>query len=128
MLNSLDMALIESLDHDMSLDLIEETQDDELLEGVIENDPHEIIDTLVPEVERSEDSMLEARLSYDTEYDVFEETDEFVVEQELKLEEEAEEELIFGECDDMDMLSDDDAVGADSDQYYDEVDDDDDII
>lgn len=50
MLNSLDMALIESLDHDASLDIIEETQDDELLEGVIENDPHEIIDTLFPEV------------------------------------------------------------------------------
>ena len=50
MFNSLDIALIESLDHDMSLDLIEETQDDELLEGVIENDPHEIIDTLFPEI------------------------------------------------------------------------------
>lgn len=71
--------------------------------------------------------MLEAMLSDDTEYDVFEETDEFVVEQELKLEEEAEEELIFGECDDMDILGDDDdVVVADSDPYYDEVDDDDD--
>lgn len=73
--------------------------------------------------------MLEAMLSDDTEYDVFEETDEFVVEQELKLEEEAEEELIFGECDDMDILGDDDDVAvADSDPYYDEVDDDDDDI
>ena len=70
--------------------------------------------------------MLEAMLSDDTEYDVFEETDEFVIEQELKLEEEAEEELIFGECDDMDILDDDDTVVADSDPYYDEVDDDDD--
>ena len=69
--------------------------------------------------------MLEAMLSDDTEYDVFEETDEFVVEQELKLEEEAEEELIFGESDDIDILCDDDAVDADSDPYYDEVDDDD---
>jgi len=50
MLNSLDIALMESLDHDMSLDIIEETQDDELLEGVIENDPHEAIDILFPEV------------------------------------------------------------------------------
>lgn len=72
--------------------------------------------------------MLEAMLSDDTEYDVFEETDEFIIEQELTLEEEAEEELIFGESDDMDILCDDDAVDADSDPYYDEVDDDDDII
>ena len=49
MLNSLDVALMESLDHDAVLDIIEETQDDELLEGVIENDPHETIDTLFPE-------------------------------------------------------------------------------
>ena len=75
--------------------------------------------------------MLEAMLSDDTEYDVFEETDEFIIEQEIELEEEAEEELIFGECDDMDILGDDDdTVVADSDPYYDEVDgdDDDDII
>ena len=72
--------------------------------------------------------MLEAMLSDDTEYDVFEENDEFIIEKELTLEEEAEEELIFGERDDIDILCDDDAVDADSHPYYDEVDDDDDII
>lgn len=51
MLNSLDIALMQSLDKDDFLNIIEETQDDELLEGVIENDPHETIDTLFPEVE-----------------------------------------------------------------------------
>ena len=49
MLTSLDIALMESLDHDTSLDIIEETRDEELLEAVIENDPHEVIDTLFPE-------------------------------------------------------------------------------
>ena len=75
-------------------------------------------------------TMLEALLSDDTEYDVFDETYEFIIEQELEIEQEAEEELIFGECDDMDILlyDDDETVSADDDVYYDEVDDDDDII
>jgi len=71
--------------------------------------------------------MLEGLLSDDTEYDVFEETTEFLIEQELELEEEAEEELIFGECDDMDYISDDNDV-PDDDPYCNEIDDDDDII
>ena len=49
MLTSLDIALMESLDQDSSLDIIEETWDDEVLESVIENDPHEVIDSLFPE-------------------------------------------------------------------------------
>ena len=72
--------------------------------------------------------MLEGLLSDDTEYDVFEETTEFIIEQELELEEEAEEELIFGECDDMDCICDDDDTDIDDDPYCNEIDDDDDDI
>ena len=71
--------------------------------------------------------MLDALLSDDTEYDVFEENDEFIIEIELILEEEALEDIAFGECDDMDYISDDDDV-PDDDPYCNEIDDDDDII
>lgn len=71
--------------------------------------------------------MLDALLSDDTDYDVFEETDEFAIENELMLEEEAITAIALGECDDMDYISDDDDV-PDNDPYYDEIDDDDDDI
>ena len=52
--------------------------------------------------------MLEGFLSDDTEFDVYEENDEFVIEQELEAEQEAETALLLGECDDMDDICDSD--------------------
>jgi hypothetical protein len=50
MLNEVDVALMESIDKDSSLDIVDDIKEDELLEGVIENDPHELIDLCFPEV------------------------------------------------------------------------------
>ena len=69
--------------------------------------------------------MLEGFLSDDTEFDVYEENDEFVIENELEAEQEAETALLLGECDDMDDICDSDEE-CDDDPYYDEIDDDDD--
>ena len=73
--------------------------------------------------------MLDYFLSDDTEYDVYEENDEFIIEQEIELEEEAETELILGESNDLDSIVDDDEDDdeIDDDPYYDETDDDVDI-
>ena len=73
--------------------------------------------------------MLDYFLSDDTEYDVYEENDEFIIEQEIELEEEAEAELILGESNDLDNIVDDDEDDdeVDDDPYYDETDDDVDI-
>ena len=50
MLNEVDIALMESIDKDSSLDIIDDINEDELLEEVIENDPHELIDLCFPDV------------------------------------------------------------------------------
>ena len=73
--------------------------------------------------------MLDYFLSDDTEYDVYEENDEFIIDQEIELEEEAETELILGESNDLDSIVDDDEDDdeIDDDPYYDETDDDVDI-
>lgn len=68
--------------------------------------------------------MLEGFLSDDTEFDVYEENDEFVIENELEAEQEAETALLLGECDDMDDICDSDEE-CDDDPYYGEIDDDD---
>ena len=64
--------------------------------------------------------MLEGLLSDDTEFDVYEENDEFVVENELEAEQEAEDSLLLGENDDMDNICDSDEE-PDNDPYYDEI-------
>lgn len=71
--------------------------------------------------------MLEGFLSDDTEFDVYDENDEFVIEQELEAEQEAETALLLGECDDMDDICDSDEE-CDDDPYYDEIDDDEEDI
>ena len=71
--------------------------------------------------------MLEGLLSDDTEFDVYEENDEFVVENELEAEQEAENALLLGECDDMDGICDSDEE-CDDDPYYNEIDDDEEDI
>ena len=71
--------------------------------------------------------MLEGFLSDDTEFDVYEENDEFVIENELEAEQEAETALLLGECDDMDDICDSDEE-CDDDPYYDEIDDDEEDI
>ena len=68
--------------------------------------------------------MLEGFLSDDTEFDVYEENDEFIIHNELEAEQEAETSLLLGESDDMDDICDDEDE-ADDDSYYDEIDDDD---
>ena len=71
--------------------------------------------------------MLEGLLSDDTEFDVYEENDEFIVENELEAEQDAEDSLLLGECDDMDDICDSDEE-CDDDPYYNEIDDDEEDI